>query len=400
MSNNILFQPIKLGEIELPNRIAMASMSRARTENPALIPTPLQVEYYQQRASAGLILTEGTWPSRESIGAINVPGLFTKEQAEGWKHVTDAVHEAGGRIIVQLGHAGAASHPDLLGGSLPLAPSAVSMDQQVFTPGGFRTTPVPAAMTLDDIARTIGDYAKATRLAQKAGFDGVELHGTVSLLIPQFLNDSFNLREDDYGGSVENRSRFPLEILEAMVAEWRPGRVGLKLSPAVSMGDFRPTAQTLPTYEYLVAQVSRRKIAYVQFQDSGTDLAGTPVEALKDGTAAYFRKFHDGPIIGNGGLNRDSAEALLASGMADAASFGAPYLSNPDLVERFRDGVPLAPVPSRETWYAGGAEGYADYPRAVDPTDGQDHRSSHSGPSRTASSSLGVRRRFAQEQFH
>lgn len=365
MSTDVLFQPIKLGEIDLPNRIVMASMSRARTENAALIPTALQAEYYRQRASAGLILTEGTWPSREAIGAINVPGLFTEAQAEGWKRVTDAVHEAGGRIMVQLGHTGAASHPDLLGGSLPLGPSAVSVNQLVFTPGGFRASPVPAAMTLDDISRTVGDYAHATRLAQRAGFDGVELHGTVSYLIPQFLNDSFNLRDDDYGGSVENRSRFPLEILQAMASEWRAGRVGLKLSPAVSMGDFRPTAQTLPTYEHLVSQVSKLKIAYVQFQHSDTDLAGTPVEALKDGTAGYFRKFHDGLIIANGGLSKDTAETLLRMGAAHLVAFGAPYLSNPDLVERFGGGVPLAPMPSRETWYGGGERGYADYPRAT-----------------------------------
>ncbi len=376
MSHDILFQPIKLGEIELPNRIVMASMSRARTENPALIPTPLQAEYYQQRASAGLILTEGTWPSGEAIGAINVPGLFTEEQAEGWKRVTDAVHEVGGRIMVQLGHAGAVSHPDLLGGSLPLAPSAVSVNQQVFTPGGFRASPVPAAMRLDDITRTVGDYVNATRLAQKAGFDGVELHGTVGYLIPEFLNDAFNLRCDDYGGSVENRCRFPLEVLAAMASEWRPGRVGLKLSPAVTMGDLRPTAQTLPTYGYLVGQVSKLKIAYVQFQNGDTDLAGTPVEALKDGTAEYFRKFHDGLIIANGGLNKDTSETLIRSGAADLVAFGAPYLSNPDLVERFKDDLPLAPVPSRETWYAGGAHGYTDYPRASDSTDLQDHRSS------------------------
>ncbi len=365
MSTPILFQPITLGEIELPNRIVMASMSRARTSNPGLIPSELQAEYYQQRASAGLILTEGTWPSRAAIGALDVPGLFTKQQAEGWKRITDAVHRAGGRIMVQLGHTGAASHPDLLGGSLPLAPSAVSVNQPVFTPGGFRTSPVPMAMTAADIAQTVGDYAHATRLAQTAGFDGVELHGTVSYLIPQFLNDSFNLRDDDYGGSIENRVRFPLEVLKAMASEWSPGRVGLKLSPGISMGDLHPTAQTLPTYVHLVAQVSRLKIAYVQFQDTDTDLAETPVEALKGGTAAYFRKVYDGLIIANGGLNKATAEAMLQSGLADLVAFGAPYLSNPDLFERFRDGIPLAPVPSRETWYGGGERGYADYPRAT-----------------------------------
>lgn len=365
MYTDIVFQPFTLGEIELSNRVVMASMSRARTDNRGLIPTELQAEYYRQRASAGLIVTEGTWPSREAIGAINVPGLFTEEQAEGWKRVTDAVHEAGGRIFVQLGHCGAVSHPDLLGGALPLAPSAVSVNQPVFTPSGFQTSPVTAAMTLSDIERTIGDYARSTRLARDAGFDGVELHGTVGFLIPQFLNDITNLREDRYGGSVENRARFALEVIEAMASEWRPSRIGLKLSPAATMGDLRPTPQTLPTYEYLVARISEVKVAYVQFQHVPADLTGTPVEVLNDGTAQYFRKFYDGTIIANGGLDKNSAKALVRSGVADLVALGTPYLSNPDLVERYKAGVALAPVPSRDTWYSGGAKGYADYPRAT-----------------------------------
>ncbi|WP_186055191.1 alkene reductase [Burkholderia gladioli] len=361
-SSDILFQPFKLGEIELPNRIIMASMSRARTEDPELVPVPLQAEYYRQRASAGLILSEGTWPSPEAIGAVNVPGLFNEKQVEGWKRITEAVHDAGGRIFVQLGHCGAVSHPDLLGGAQPLAPSAVSVNQPAFTPDGFKISPVPKAMALEDIARTIEDYARATRLAQKAGFDGVELHATTGYLIPEFLNDAFNLRDDRYGGSSENRARFPLEVLAAMISEWRATQIGLKISPGLSLGDFRPTAQTLPTYEYLVSRVSELNIAYIQYQHPATDLTGTPVEALMDGTARYFRRFYEGTVIANGGLDRDLAEAAIRSGDADLVAFGAPYLSNPDLVERLKRNMPLAPVPPRETWYAGGAVGYTDYP--------------------------------------
>jgi N-ethylmaleimide reductase len=367
MTDDLLFQPIRLGDIELPNRIAMASMSRARTENPGLVPTSLQAEYYRQRVSAGLILSEGTWPSPEAIGAVHVPGLFTKEQAEGWKRITDAVHEAGGRIVVQLGHTGAASHPDLLGGSLPFGPSAVSVNVPVFTPSGFQVSPVPRPMTLDDIARTIEDYARATKLAQDAGFDGAELHGSVGYLIPEFLNDRFNLREDSYGGSVENRARLPLDILAAMISEWKPSRIGLKLSPAVTMGDLQPTAQTLPTYEYLIQKVSDLRIAYLQLMDGPGDLDGTAVEALSSGSSRHFRNFYAGPIIANGGLDKSSAVALIHSGAADVVAFGTPYLANPDLVERLRDNLPLAPVPPKETWYAGGSEGYADYPRATAP---------------------------------
>ncbi len=287
-SSDILFQPIKVGEVELPNRVVMASMSRARTENPEHIPVALQAEYYRQRASAGLILSEGTWPSEEAIGAIHVPGLFNERQAEGWKRVTDAVHAAGGRIFVQLGHCGAASHPDLHGGRLPLAPSAVGLEQPVFTPDGFKTSPIPQAMTLGDIERTIGDYARATRLARQAGFDGVELHGIVGYLIPEFLNDAFNLREDRYGGSIENRARFPLEVLEAMISEWKAGRIGLKLSPGVGLGKLQPTAQTLPTYEYLVSRVAQLKIAYLQLYHPAGELGGHAGRGAWGGNGPLF----------------------------------------------------------------------------------------------------------------
>ena len=363
-SNDILFQPIALGETELRNRIVMASMTRARTDDPEHVPGPAQVEYYRQRASAGLIITEGTWPSTEAVGAHYVPGLFTEKQAEGWKRVTEAVHEEGGRIFVQLGHSGAASHSDLLGGKLPLAPSAVGLEQRIFTPGGFKISSTPKAMTVDDIARTANDYAHAVRLAQKAGFDGVELHGTVNYLIPEFLSDQFNLRDDQYGGSVENRARFALEILEAMISAWRPGRIGFKISPGVSIGNFQPTGQTLPTYEHLVSQISKLKIAYLQFQHPANDLTGTPVETLNDGTTAHFRKFYDGLIMANGGLTADSARAEINSGSADLVSFGAPYIANPDLVERLQHGSTLS-IADKETYYEGGTRGYTDYPRAM-----------------------------------
>ena len=373
MSNDsILLKPIRLGEIELPNRIIMASMTRARTENVTHVPIPLQAEYYSQRASAGLIMTEGTWPSKEAIGAINVPGLFNREQVEGWKRVTDAVHEAGGRIVVQLGHIGAASHPDLLGGEQPVGPSAISLNCDAFTPEGPKPVPVPRPMTIDDIHRTVEHYAHSTRLAQEAGFDGVELHGIANYLVPQFLSELTNQRDDEYGGSAENRARFPLELLAGMVSEWSAGRVGMKLSPGISMGTIVPTEETLPTYEHLVSRISEMKLAWIQFLNPVTDLlgppadlTGTPVAALQNGSAPHFRRFFTGPIIANGSLTKERAEAVIEAGYADAAAFGALYLSNPDLVERFVQGLALAPIPSKDTWYAGGATGYADYPRAA-----------------------------------
>ena len=363
-STQPLLEPIAIGDLELPNRIVMAPMTRARANNPDLAPTALHAEHYAQRASAGLIISEGTWPSREAIGAINVPGIFTDVQAEAWKGVTDAVHAAGGRIFLQLGHVGGASHPDHLGGSLPAAPSAVNPKQKIFTPQGFKESVTPRAMTLGDIQRTIGDYATAAKLGRQAGFDGVELHGSNIYLIPQFLNDHFNTREDRYGGSAENRARFVLEVLEAVISGWNPGRVGLRLSPGFSMGGFGPTAQTLPTYEYLIGKLSKLTLAYLHLVHPSTDLAATPVEALKIGTAKYFRKIYSGRIVANGGFGWKSGNAIVATGDADLVSFARLYIANPDLVERFASDVTLAEG-NPETYYRGGASGYIDYPRAT-----------------------------------
>ena len=218
-------------------------------------------------------------------------------------------------------------------------------------------------MTLGDIARTIGDCARATRLAREAGFDGVELHGIATLLLPEFLHDRFNIREDRYGGSIESRARFALDVLEAMISEWRPGRIGFKLSPAFSAGKFQPTEQTLPTYEYLVSQVSKLNIVYLQLYHPPGDLTGTPIEALQGRTVQYFRKFYDGLIIANGGLTEESAQTVISSGAADLVSFGASYVANPDLVERLARGIALSSG-DPDTYYQGGSRGYTDYPRA------------------------------------
>lgn len=359
--NRPLLDPIRLGDIDLPNRIIMASMTRARTDNPDFVPNALQARYYAQRASSGLILTEGTWPSRESVGFINVPGLYTRQQADGWRWVTDAVHEAGGRIIVQLGHIGSSSHPDLLDGALPLAPSAVNPGLKTFTPSGFQDTVTPKAMDKDDIARTVDDYARAALLAQAAGFDGVELHGISTYLIPTFLYESLNLRTDEYGGSVENRARFPLEIVDALVNAWAPGRVGVKLSPAINgVGNLVAGAQTLPTFDYLIREISRRNLAYLQLMNPINDLTGTPVEILGQGVARHFRPIYAGTLVANGGYTFETGNALLRDGFADAIAFGAPFISNPDLVERFSNGLDLSPS-VRDAYYGGGAEGYVDY---------------------------------------
>jgi N-ethylmaleimide reductase len=363
--NYPLLEPIRLGDVDLPNRIIMASMTRARTDNPGFVPNALQAQYYAQRASAGLIFTEGTWPSREGVGFINVPGLYTQEQTNGWRRVTDAVHEAGGRIFVQLGHTGPASHPDLLDGALPLAPSAINPGLQAFTPAGFKDTVAPKAMDLSDIARTVEDYAKAARLAQIAGFDGVELHGINTFLIPSFLYENLNHRTDKYGGSPENRARIVLEIVDAMVASWASGRVGVKLSPGLTgVGNFIAGTETLKTFEYLIDQLSKRHLAYLQLMNPVNDLSGTPLQVLGQDVAKYFRPLYSGTLVANGGYTFETGNALIQDGFADAVAFAAPFISNPDLVERFSDNLPLASS-DRDTYYGGGAKGYVDYPRAL-----------------------------------
>jgi N-ethylmaleimide reductase len=368
MSNPIhpLLDPIRLGDVDLPNRIIMASMTRARTDNPGFVPNALQAQYYAQRASAGLLLTEGTWPSRDGVGFINVPGLYTQDQADGWRRVTDAVHEEGGRVFVQLGHTGPSSHPDLLDGALPLAPSAVNPGLKVFTPDGFKDTVTPRAMELSDIERIVDDYAKAARLARAAGFDGIELHGINTFLIPSFLYENLNRRTDDYGGSAENRARLVLKIVDALVASWAPGRIGIKLSPGLTgVGNFIAGAETLPTFEYLIRQLSKRNLAYLQLMNPINDLTGTPIQVLGQEVARHFRSLYSGPLIANGGYNFETGNALVRNGFADAIAFGAPFISNPDLVERFSGDLMLSPS-DRGTYYGGGATGYVDYPRACE----------------------------------
>ncbi len=359
-----VLDPVQLGPFFLRNRVVMAPMTRARVADAAGVPGEMNAMYYAQRASAGLIISEGTWPSREAVGAPGVPGLYTEEQAAGWRTVTDAVHAAGGCIFSQLGHVGAASHPVHLDGQLPLAPSAINPGLVSFTLDGAMPTVTPRAMTGDDIARTIADYAKASRLARHAGFDGVELHGTVSYLLPQFLSSALNQRDDEYGGSPENRARFPLAVLKAMIAEWGPGQVAMRMSPGITMGNLVLNDQTLPTYEYLIKQLAKLDVAYLHLQHPTTDLSDTPVAALNNGTAAYFRKIYPGTIIANGGFTYGSANAAIGSGVADLVSFGAPYLANPDLVERFAGKVALAEC-SPDLYYMGGARGYIDFPRAT-----------------------------------
>ena len=358
-----LFAPYKLGLAELKNRIVMASMTRGRTTNPGHVPNALQVQYYRQRAGAGLILTEGTWVNRDAIGFINVPGLFTDTQIDGWRNVTDAVHDEGGVIFAQLAHSGAISHPDFFDGGLPLAPSAVNPGLRAFTSIGFKDTLTPRAMTVEEIQRTVGDYRAAAQNAQEAGFDGVELHCATTYLLPQFLNSELNIREDAYGGSPENRCRIVLEILNGLIEVWGPSRVGVKISPTMNQGGFRPTNATVETYDYLVDALNRLPLSHLQVLRATASLSGTPVEALQD-TVGYYRARFEGSVIANFGYDKASATSLVERGGADLVSFAKPFISNPDLVRRFERDLPLTP-PVVETFYQGGADGYVDYASAA-----------------------------------
>lgn len=309
-----------------------------------------------------MILTEGAWVSRDAIGFINVPGLFTTAQIEGWRPVTEAVHTQNGVIFAQLAHSGAISHPDFFGGELPLAPSAVNPWLRAFTPTGFKDTVTPRAMTVEEIRRTVGDFGAAAKNAREAGFDGVELHCATTYLLPEFLSSELNVRGDAYGGSAENRCRIVLEILGALIEIWGPGRVGVKISPAMSQGGFRPTDATVETYDYLVGALDRLPLSYLQILRAAADLAGTPIAPLQD-TVGYYRKRFSGTLIANFGFDKASAEELISGGGADLVSFGKPFIGNPDLVERFERGLPLS-EPVVETFYQGAAQGYVDYVRA------------------------------------
>ena len=357
-----LFEPFALGGRSLQNRIVMAPMTRGRARNPALAPTGLHVEYYRQRASAGLILTEATWVNQDAIGFINVPGLFSPEQVKGWRAVTEAVHADGGVIFSQLAHSGSISHPDFFGGLPPLAPSAVNPGLRAFTTEGFKETVTPRAMTIEDIKATVRDYAAAAKNARLAGFDGIEVHAGTTYLLPQFLNSALNVRKDAYGGSAENRARIVLEILDSLIGEWGAGRVGIKISPSLAMGGFAPTDQTIATYDYLVERLNGLPLSHLQVVRAPNDLTGTPVAALQN-TIGYFRERFQGTLIANFGYDKASANSEIESGRAELVSFGKPFISNPDLVRRLREDLPLTPS-TPETYYQGDAQGYIDYPVA------------------------------------
>jgi N-ethylmaleimide reductase len=357
--SNVLFRPFRLHDLTLPNRIVLAPLIRCRA-GAARLPNPLMAEYYAQRSSAGLLIAEATTISEEANGVSETPGIYTDEMTEGWKHTTNAVHEKGGVIFLQLWHTGRASHSSFHGGQPAVAPSAIkSNEPEIHTPTGKQPLEVPRALETAEIPRVVEDYRRAAERAKQAGFDGVEIHAANGYLIDEFLQSKTNHRTDQYGGSSENRYRFLREVIEAITSVWPAERVGVHLSPNGSFNDMG-SPDFREQFTFVAGQLDRFGLAYLHIVDGlafGFHNLGEPM------TLAEFRQVFHGPLIGNCGYTRETAEKAIAEGHADLISFGRPFISNPDLVERFRNNWPLADAAPMSDWSAPtGAKGYTDFP--------------------------------------
>lgn len=346
MSN--LFQSIRIGDLETPNRIIMAPMTRCRS-SAGRVPNAMMAKYYAQRASAGMILTEATSVSPMGVGYPDTPGIWSQEQIEGWKLTTKAVHDAGGRILLQLWHVGRVSDPYYLNGALPVAPSAIAPSGHVSMMRPEKPFETPRALELDEIPGIIDAYRKGAQNAEAAGFDGVEIHGANGYLLDQFLQDGSNKRDDGYGGSIENRARLLLQVVDAAVSVLGTGRVGVHLSPrgdAHDMGDSNPVA----TFGYVADELRHRAIAFICARESVGDNRIGPELKTRFG----------GVYIANEGFTREQAEGVIDSGEADAVAFGKLFIANPDLPKRFAHRAPLN-SPNPDTFYGGDEKGYTDY---------------------------------------
>src|SRR5512139_136386 len=348
-----LFDPIRIGDLDLANRIVMAPLTRNRAA-PGQVPSDLAVEYYRQRASAGLISTEASQICPEGQGYINTPGIFNAEQVAGWRRVTDAVHAEGGRIVIQLWHVGRISHVSLQpNGQPPVSSTARRADAKTFLGSGFVPVSTPRALATDEIPNVVASYRDAARRAVDAGFDGVEVHGANGYLIDQFLRDSINDRTDRYGGPIENRVRLLLEVMQAVAGEIGGGRTGLRLSPVTPSNDAAQDSDPQALFEHAVARLAPLRLAFIEVVEGQT--AGARDFAPFDYAALRHR--FDGAWIVNNGYQRQMALDAVASGRADLVSFGRPFIANPDLVRRLREDAPLNAV-DKATLYGGGAKGY------------------------------------------
>ncbi len=358
-----LFEPFSLGKIELQNRVAMAPMTRSRADNPERAATPLIGTYYEQRASAGLLISEGTQVSTEAVGYINTPGIHSEAQIQGWRHVTARVHAKNGKIFAQLWHVGRISHTEHLGGKEPLAPSAINANAKSFISEGFVDTSTPRAMTTEDIRRTQQDFAQAALNAFEAGFDGVEIHAANGYLFHQFFTLCSNQRTDEYGGSRENRMRFLFETLDVMKEQGVDlARVGVRLNP--SAHNFNGTSvdeDTIPTFEAIVTRLNDYPLAYLHLCEPFNDVSEVPHAETQ--IARRFRPLYKGVLMINCGFDAEKAQQFIDEGLADMVAFGKPFISNPDLVERMKHNKPLAKWDT-STFYTTGPKGFIDYPKA------------------------------------
>lgn len=360
MENSILFSSYNLSGLELKNRMVMAPMTRSRSDNEGNVPTSLTSEYYEQRATAGLIISEGVPVSTKAVGYINVPGIYSDAQVEGWKLVTHAVHAKGGKIFAQLWHVGRLSHPDFHKGELPHAPSAINPNEKSYTANGFVDTVTPKEMTVEDIKQTIQDFKNGGSNALKAGFDGVEIHAANGYLFHQFFNGTSNHRTDNYGGSIENRSRILFETLDQMKEVIDMNKVGIRFNP--SMHGFMGMTMdelTIPTFDYIIDRLNGYGLAYIHLTEPFVPVDEVPF-AVKE-VAKHFRPLYHGTMIINKGFNKETAIKVLDDGDADLVAFGVPFIANPDLVKRFQIDAPLNEA-DQATFYTPGAKGYTDYP--------------------------------------
>ena len=357
-----LFNPIEVGPLKLPNRVVMAPLTRSRADA-GNVPTALNALYYAQRASAGLIISEATQVVPEGQGYISTPGIHSAEQIRGWQCVTGAVHVAGGRMVLQLWHVGRISHQSFqAGGKLPVAPSAIRPNGQAFTANGFEPIPTPRALETDEIPGVVQQYARGARNALAAGFDGVEVHGANGYLIDQFLRDGTNKRTDQYGGSIENRTRCLLEVVDAVIAAAGAERTGLRISPQNGQNDISDSdPQRL--FNHVASALSGKGLAYLHVIEG--DTGGTPVPPFD---YKEIKRRFGGIVIANNAFDKARADQAIEEDRADLVAFGKPFISNPDLVTRLYLNAPLAPA-NRETFYGGADQGYTDYPllRGVEP---------------------------------
>jgi N-ethylmaleimide reductase len=354
---NALFSPYRLGDLDLANRLVMSPMTRSRAVD-GNVPNPLAPTYYAQRASAGLIVTEATQVSPQGVGYIRTPGMHSAAQVAEWKRITEAVHRAGGKIFAQLWHVGRVSHPDFHDGALPVAPSALPVEGEAFTSRGRTRLVTPRALATDELPGIVAQFRTAAENAKAAGFDGVELHGANGYLLDQFLRDGANHRSDAYGGSIENRARFPLEAADAVTTVWGPRRVGYKLSPyfsGYSMLDSNP----IETFSFIAAELNKRGLLYLHVTEPVAGPSAIPAGTRR--VTPILREIFDGALIVNGGYDAQSGNAATARGEADLVAFGVPFLANPDLPARYRGNAALN-APDQTTFYAGEEKGYIDYP--------------------------------------